>query len=355
VNVPEWVSRVGTDSVLSSRARLARNVAGVPFRGAVSPQEGRRFCERVLDSLRGLHAAFVPFADETSEEVPDLVEAMRLPANLLDAQDPGPWLALEDSGRGVLALDGDHLRIWARKPGSSLPEALEEAGSLEAIVREALPIERDQQFGWLTASPMDVGTGLRASLLLHLPALCIAGRTLGFPEAMDVLNHPLHGPWGAISEDDAGLFVLTHRRTLGVSEAEILQGLETSCAILLREEERASQSLLHEWGNELQDAVARSAAILSCARLLSRRELSARVRWLSLGARFGWIPARSAQAAMESHLRTGERTLARAVGSVAGEFDGNLDEWRARETSGIVRGLESDRDGGTRPDPDGDA
>jgi protein arginine kinase len=308
-----------------------------------------------LGSLRGLHAAFVPFADETSEEVPDLVDAMRLPSNLLDPQDPGPWLALEDSGRGVLALDGDHLRIWARRSGSSLPEALEEAGSLEALVREALPLVRDPQFGWLTASPMDVGTGLRASLLLHLPALCITGRTLGFPEAMDVLNHPLRGPWGAISDDDAGLFVLNHRRTLGVSEAEILQGLETTSAILLREEERAAQSLLHEWGSELQDAVARSVAILSSARLLSRRELSARVRWLSLGARFGWIPAAHAQSAMESHLRTGDKTLARLAGSVAGEFDGNLDEWRARETSGIMRRLETDRDGTPPSDPDIDA
>jgi protein arginine kinase len=308
-----------------------------------------------LDSLRGLHAAFVPLADETSEDVPDLVEAMRLPGNLLDPQDPGPWLALEDSGRGVLALDGDHLRIWARRPGSSLPEALEEAGSLETLVREALPLVRDAQFGWLTASPMDVGTGLRASLLLHLPALCIAGRTLGFPEAMDVLSHPLHGPWGPISEDDAGLFVLTHRRTLGVCEAQILQSLETTAAILLREEERATQSLLHEWGSELQDAVARSVAILSSARLLSRRELSARVRWLSLGARLGWIPPAHAQAAMESHLRTGDRTLTRLAGSVAGEFDGNLDEWRARETTGIVHRLEMDREDESRPEPSGDA
>jgi protein arginine kinase len=353
--VPEWVSKVGTDSVLSSRARLARNVAGVPFRGAVSPQEGRRFCERVLDSLRGLHPAFAPYADETSEEAADLVEAMRLPPNLSDPEDPGPWLALEDSGRGVLALDGDHLRIWSRRPGSSLPESLEEAGSLASIVGQVLSFERDAQFGWLTASPMDAGTGLRASLLLHLPAVCIAGRTLGFPEAMDVLGHPLRGPWGEISEDDAGLFVLTHKKTLGVSEAEILSGLENTAAILLREEERATQSLLLEWGNELQDVVARSAAILSSARLLSRRELSARVRWLSLGARYGWIPAMSAQAAMEAHLCTGDRTLARAIGSTAEEFEGDLDERRARVTSGIFRRLEGDRESDAHLEPDGDA
>ena len=340
MNVPEWVDGVGKESVLSSRARLARNLSGVPFRGAISPQEGRRFCERVLDSLRGLHPAFAPLADETSEELPDLVEALRLPRNLLDPQDPGPWLALEDSGRGVLALDGDHLRIWARTQGQSLPEALEMAGSLEALVRDVMPLVRDPQFGWITASPMDAGTGLRASLLLHLPALCIAGRTTGFPEAMDAMGHSLAGPWGGNSEDDAGLFVLTHRRTLGLSEADILEGLERVASIFVREEENARQSLLQEWGSELEDAVARSASMLGSAHLLSRRELSARVRWLSVGSRLVWVAASQARDAMEAHLRTGDRSLARSAGSVAGELEGNLDEWRARITAGIVRGDE---------------
>jgi len=336
MNLPEWIDGVGVDTVLCSRARLARNLSGVPFRGAISPQEGRRFCERVLDALRGMHPAFSPLADETSEELPDLVEAMRLPGNLMDPQDPGPWLALEDSGRGVLALDGDHLRIWARTRGQSLPEALEMAGSLEVLVREVMPVVRDQQFGWITASPLDAGTGLRASLLLHLPALCIAGRTTGFPEAMDALGHAIRGPWGAIAEDDAGLFLLTHKRTLGVSEAEILDGLERVASIFVREEENARRCLLQEWGSELGDAVARSASLLGSTRLLSRRELSARVRLLSVGARLGWVEPGQARDAMEAHLRTGNRTLARMAGSVAGELEGDLDEWRARTTANIV-------------------
>jgi len=345
MNLPEWIDGVGADTVLCSRARLARNLSGIPFRGAISPQEGRRFCERVLDTLRGMHPAFAPLADETSEELPDLVEAMRLPGNLLDPQDPGPWLALEDSGRGVLALDGDHLRIWARSSGQSLPEALEMAGSLEILVREVMPVVRDQQFGWITASPMDSGTGLRASLLLHLPALCIAGRTTGFPEAMDAMGHALRGPWGEISEDDAGLFLLTHKRTLGVSEAEILEGLDRVASIFVREEGNARQSLLQEWGTELGDAVARSASLLGSSQLLSRRELSARVRLLSVGARLGWVDPGQARDAMAAHLRTGDRTLARKAGSVAGELEGNLDELRARTTASIVRrDAELDRD-----------
>lgn len=335
MNVPEWTSRVGTEIVVSSRARLARNIAGVPFRGTVTPQEGRRLCERVLDALRGAHPAFAPLADETSEDVPRLADALRLPDDLLDPQDPGPWLSLEDSGRGVLVLDGDHLRIWARVPGLSLPEALEAAGSLEAIVRGVLPLVRDPQFGWVTASPLDAGTGLRASLLLHLPALCAAGWMLGVPEAMDAMGHPLRGPWGAISEDDAGLFLLTHRQTIGLSEGEILEGLEKACAILVREEELAASRLVDDCGEELRDVVDRSVAVLGSAKLLSRRELSARVRWTALGSRLGWIDAALAASAMEAHLSTGERALARLAGSVADEFGGDFDKWRARETRRI--------------------
>jgi protein arginine kinase len=337
VTVPEWVGGVGTEIVLSSRARLARNLAGIPFRGTASPQDGRHLCERVLLALRGLHPAFSPVADETSEEAPELVEALRLPGNLIDPLDPGPWLSLEDSGRGVLVMDGDHLRIWSRVAGLSLPEAMEEAGSLEALVREVLPPLRDPQFGWITSSPLDAGTGLRASLLLHLPALCAAGWTLGLAESMEALGHPLRGPWGDISEDDAGLFLLTHRRTMGLSESEILEGLEKAASILVREEERASARLVQEWNDELRDVVDRSVAVLGSARLLSRRELSTRVRWLTLGARWGWIPAREARCAMEAHLRTGERSMARAAGAAAEEFGGDLDKWRAQVASSIAR------------------
>jgi protein arginine kinase len=337
VKVPSWVASVGTETVLCSRARLARNLPEIPFRGTVSPQDARRLCERVMDSLRGMHPAFSPFADETSEEVPSLVDALRIPANLVDPQDPGPWLALEDSDRGVLVLDGDHLRIWSRRAGSSLPEALEEAAELERLVREALPLVRDPRFGWVAASPADAGTGLRASLLLHLPALCAAGRTLGLHEAMEALGHPLRPVWNGSPDEDAGLFLLTHRRSLGVSESAIVEGLERAAAILLREEDKATSALLLEWSTELQDAVARSASVLSSARLLSRRELSARCRWLALGARLGWIPAVQARLAMEAHLRTGDRSLERSMGQLAGEFEGSLDEWRARETVALFR------------------
>lgn len=337
MKLPSWTSVVGTEIVLCSRVRLARDLEGAAFRGTASPQDGRRLCERVMGALRGMHPAFVPFADETSEDVPALVDALRVPANLSDPADPGPWLSLEDSDRGVLVLDGDHLRIWSRRGGSALPDALQEAASMERLVREALPLARDPEFGWITASPLDAGTGMRASLLLHLPALCLSGRTLGVHEAMEALGHPLRPVWDGNPDDDAGLFLVANRRTMGVSESQIVDGLERAAALLVREEEKATSALLLEWTSELQDAVARSAAALASARLLSRRELSARCRWLALGARLGWVSADLARLAMEAHLRTGDRALGHIAHSSAEGFEGALDELRARETVAIFR------------------
>lgn len=335
---PAWISACGSkDPVLAARVRLARNFPGVPFRGTISPQEGRKLCERVLDSVRGLHPAFAPLADETSEEAGELAERMRIPSNLLDPSDPGPWLALEDSGRGLLVLDGDHLRVWSTRTGDSLFDALEEASTMETALRERLPLSKDPAWGWRTASPGDVGTGLRASLLLHVPALWISGRMLGVVDAMETLGHPLRGPWGAVSEDDGGMVVATHVRTLGEREVEICAGVSTAAARLVREEARALESLLERWGSEVQDAVARSVAVLGAARLLSRRELSSRLRWVAIGARLGWISSTTATAAMDAFLSCGDQRMARLAGSAASEFDGNLDEWRARETVRIMR------------------
>lgn len=338
---PAWVSSCGSsDPILASRVRLARNFAGIAFRGTISPQEGRRLCERVLDAVRGLHPAFVPLADETSEDAGELVERMRIPSNLLDPTDPGPWLAMEDAGRGLFVLDGDHLRLWSTRAGNSLFQALEEASLLEGLVRDRMPLVRDPDWGWRTASPGDVGSGMRASLLLHLPALWITGRMSGVVDAMETLDHPLRGPWGPVAEEDGGMVVVTHTRTLGAREVEIIGTLAEAGAKLVREEEKATQALLHHWGPQMQDAVGRSVAVLGSARLLSRRELSSRLRWISIGARLGWIPQIQASTAMEAFLATGSRRLSRLVGSAASEYDPNLDDWRAQETIRILREAE---------------
>lgn len=338
MNAPGWLDRIGRETVVGSRVRIARNVLGTAFRGTVAPQEGRRFCERVLEALKGRHPAFAPLADETSEEAAELAGLLRVPSNFVSGDDPGPWLALEDSGRGALVLDGDHLRFWSVRPGLALAEALEEAGSLETVASEILPFCKDPDRGWLTASPVDAGTGMRATLLLHLPALWAASRMTGVPDAMEALDHPLRSPWGGtISGDDAGLVLVTHMRGFGRSEAEAILALVRTASILEAHETQARQALLDERAEELEDAVSRSVAVLSSARLLSRRELSARVRWISLGARLGWVDPQIAKAAMEAHLRTDDASLLSRAKGPREEFVDGLERMRARVAIPLVR------------------
>lgn len=338
MKAPGWLEGVGKGTVLASRVRIARNILGTAFRGTVAPQEGRRFCERVLEALKGRHPAFVPLADETSDHASELAGLLRVPNNFVSGEDPGPWLAMEDSGRGVLVLDGDHLRFWAVRTGSALPEALEEAGSLESIAGEILPFCKDADRGWLTASPTDAGTGMRASLLLHLPALWASSRMTGIPDAMEAMDHPLRGTTGpTVSGEDAGLVVVTHLRGFGRSESDAIQGLLRAAAILESHEDQARQALLDERAEELEDAVSRSVAVLSSARLLSRRELSSRVRWISIGARLGWVDPAIAKAAMEAHLRTDDRALLSRTAGPHEEFVDGLDRLRARVAVPLVR------------------
>ncbi|HNY30776.1 MAG TPA: hypothetical protein PKO15_07810 [Fibrobacteria bacterium] len=338
MSVPNWLERIGRETVVASRVRIARNVMGTAFRGTVAPQEGRRFCERVLEALKGRHPAFAPLADETSENAAELAGILRIPANFVSGDDPGPWLALEDSGRGALVLDGDHLRLWSVRPGSALAEALEEAGRLEQVAGAILPFCKDSDRGWLTSSPMDAGTGMRASLLLHLPALWASSRMNGVPDAMEAMSHSLRSPWGgSVSGDDAGLVLVTHHGAFGRSEADAILGLVRMATILETHETQARQALLDERAEELEDAVSRSVAVLASARLLSRRELSARTRWISLGARLGWVDPRIAQAAMEAHLRTDDHSLLSRIKGPPEEFVDGLERMRARLTAPLVR------------------
>lgn len=325
--------------MLASRVRLARNLRDVPFRGAIAPSAARELCERVRRHADGVLPGLAPLADETSLDAGSLSDRLRVPSNLLSPDDPGPWLALEERERGLLVLDGDHLRPWARTPGLDLPGALERIATWEEALQESFRLARDPDWGWRTASPGDVGTGLRASVLLHLPALWLSRALGAAADALDVLGLRLGDPWGGDPEASGGLCVLANRRTLGRPEIEILREVTAGAERLRDEERRATEVLSERWGLELSDAVRRSDAVLGSAALLSDRELTSRCAFLALGARLGELPGTAGRDALLLRLETREASLKAVAGAAWAEAHPQLDDLRAREAARVWRFL----------------
>ena len=311
--------------VLASRVRIARNVDGIPFRGALHPGAAREFASRVRAVLGPLGLEHV--ADDTSPDAAPYSDALEIPSDLLEGG--SPWLALRRGGTGVVVFQNDHLRGWARRTGFDLAGALEDVVDVDSDLALLGPFARDPQWGWRTSSPEDVGTGMRATTLLFLPALWLARRIGNLSDGLDVLGGRLRSPWDG--EAPGPLAVVSNRVTLGRSELDLIADVEGWTRRVAEEEERAARDLVEHWGGELRDSVHRSDAVLGSSRLLGAAELQQRAALVALGSRMGWMPSGLVGDAVRLLVDTRPDTLrVRRAGEVA-EGHPQLDDLRASE------------------------
>ena len=323
---PSWIPE-HPSIVLASRARLARNLENIPFRGVLPPQAAREFREhfgRILSESTPLG----PFVDETTTDLVLLADHLGIPSDLLESG--SPWAALRDGGRGAILLQSDHFRLFAVRQGLDPIGALEDLAGLEPALAAAGTLARDPEWGWRTASPEDVGTGLRSSVLLHAPALWLARRVSNLSDGLEVLGGKLTSPWH--QEDPGPLLVVSNRRTLGRTELEIVADVQRWATRVRDEEERATSDLVEHWGGDLRDSVHRSEAILASARLISSGELVHRSALAALGARLGWLSPSRGRDALDLLLGTRDGTLRLRRAHELPEAHPLLDDLRASET-----------------------
>lgn len=311
--------------VLSSRIRIARNVDGIPFRGALHPGAAREFAVRVRAVLCPL--GLEHSADDESPDAALLSDSLEIPSDLLDGG--SPWLSLRRRDTGVLVFQNDHLRAWARRTGSDLAGTLEDVVELDSDLSLLGPFARDPQWGWRTSSPEDVGTGMRATTLLFLPALWLARRIGNLSDGLDMLGGRLRSPWEG--EAPGPLAVVSNRVTLGRSELDLVRDVEGWTRRVAEEEERAARDLVEHWGGELRDTVHRSDAVLASSRLLGAAELQQRAALVALGSRMGWMPSGLVREAVRLLVETRPDTLRRRRAGEVAEGHPQLDDLRASE------------------------
>lgn len=323
----EWLPEDGP-IVLASRARIARNIDGLPFRGALHPGAANEFSARVHAVLGPLGFAVV--ADDATADSAVLVDELAIPSDLLGTS---AWLALRRADTGVLVFHNDHLRGWASRPGLDLLGAMTDLVSVEDDISLLGPFARDPEWGWRTASPEDVGTGLRVSTLLFLPALWLARRLSNLSDGLDMLGGRLRAPWHG--EPLGPLCVASNRITLGRSELDLARDVDAWTRRIVEEEERAARDLVEHWGGEVRDAIHRSDAVLASARLLGSSELQQRAALVGLGARLGWLHQGIAREAVRVLLMSRSDTLRVRRAHEVPEAHPQLDDLRACEVRGL--------------------
>lgn len=278
----EWLDARGpeADIVLATRVRLARNLEGFRFgpRAEVHDREAvlelsRRAAESVAELREGSIAAMARLSARSREV---LLERHLVSRDLIGAEDgPASHTALllaPDDVLGVMINEEDHLRLQGLLSGFRLREAWLAVDGLDSALAERLPYAFHPEFGFLTSCPTNVGTGLRASVLVHLPALVLTQEIGKVLQAITQVGLTFRGLYGEGSEVVGNFFQISNQTTLGKTEEELIEHLQTMVERVVHQERRARAVLLRDAPGVIEDKVWRAYGLLRFARSVSFAE-----------------------------------------------------------------------------------
>lgn len=300
VNNPhsKWAEGTGpeTDIVVSSRVRLARNILAEAFPHFLSVEAA----DRVLQSVRQALSDSGFKKEAGAVELVELSELTVLERQVLvDKHLVSPQHIEEAHGRAValnadeslsiMVNEEDHLRIQCLFPGFQLQEAWEQADKIDNLLERTLDFSFCARRGYLTACPTNVGTGLRASVMMHLPGLVMTNKINQALQTISQLGLTTRGFYGEGTETIGNLFQVSNQITFGQTEVEILKSLQAVVRQLIAQERAAREMLFKGHRIYLEDRIARAVGILKYARALTSGEALKMLSDVRMGVDLGVI------------------------------------------------------------------
>jgi protein arginine kinase len=328
----DWI-RCGDEAeiVLSSRVRVARNLQGIPFPGRAGAEERAEVVERVraaadrTDLLDGACIWEVDSLDWVDREI--LVERHLISRDLLiDRRGPSSAaLVLADgSSCGVMVNEEDHLRLQALVGGLELDSAWRQVDRLDEEIGGVLPMAYHHEFGFLTACPTNVGTGLRASVLIHIPGLVLTKEITKVLEGISQVGLTYRGLYGEGSEVVGNFFQISNQTTLGKTEEDLIDHLDRVTRKVIEYERSARAMLLTEAPAVLEDKVWRAYGILRTARSIGLEEMMNLLSGVRLGVSLKLLKSPRVETLNEILVRGQVAHLERAAGGRLGEHEADV-------------------------------
>ncbi len=277
------------DVIMSSKVRLARNFADLPFRDRMSITQSELCSGRVLGVMKNLSEEYHYFPMQSiSEELRDrMLEKGLITSELCGNEIPGSVLIRKDEKMSVMINEDDHLRILSFAPGDDLITAYRSASALEDAFASQLVFAFDDQWGYLTACPTNTGTGMRASVLMHLPVLTQQKQLGNAIQLASRLGMSLRGVYGEGNEALGNIYMLSNQITLGRTEHEIIDTLSTVARELNAMENAFREKSYGEDPAAFEDRVFRSVGALLYARRMEQKEFMSRWSDLRLACEHG--------------------------------------------------------------------
>lgn len=335
----EWLRGSGPESdiVISSRVRLARNLAGHNFLARAATDELTSIEASVGGYLKREDARFAKLYFRMNE-LSQLDRYILVERHLISREhslpEPGRAVAASDDERlCVMINEEDHLRMQVIRSGLGLREAWREADELDNRLAENFGYAYSSKYGYLTACPTNVGTGLRVSVMLHLPALVMTHEIEKLFRAVSKINLAVRGLYGEGTQAYGDLYQISNQASLGKSEEKIIDSLASVVDSVLSYERKARQRIFDDDRARLEDRLWRAFGTLKTARVLSSEEMMHLASALRLGTSTNILPEIDLHTINELFLLTQPAHIQKVVGRELSAEDRDVERARyIRET-----------------------
>ncbi len=290
----KWYEESGCESdvVISTRIRLARNLRGVPFPVKMSQPDRQKLLQKVVTVVTDEntvipHINFINMEDLSKTEAVSLVERHLVSPEFISECAGRGLLATEDESLSIMMNEEDHLHLQSIVGGLNLQAAYKAVDQIDTTLDKTLHFAFDESLGYLTQSPVNLGTGMRASLMLHLPALKDGGGMARIGSNLSRLGLVLRGIYGSGTQPKGAIYQLSNQVTLGLSEQEAIANLESIAMQLITQERAARQELAQSL--DIEDTVSRSLGILQSARIMTNDEFMHLISNVRFGVSVGLV------------------------------------------------------------------
>ncbi len=294
-NTGEWLRGTGKESdiVISSRIRLARNIAGYPFLSRANIKQRREIesllRKTIIEHKIAQDVSYVNLNQATAIDKLFLVERHLISKEHAEGEGERGVAFGKSETVSLMINEEDHLRIQVIRSGFELKNTWDTIDEIDNLLGENLNFAFSSRFGFLTACPTNVGTGMRVSVMLHLPALGMTKHIEKVFNAVGKLGLIVRGLYGEGTKVSGDLYQISNQFALGKSEKEILSIIESVIPRITSYERMARKALVMESKNQLEDRIWRSYGMLKAARMITSEEILQLLSQVRMGVNIGLI------------------------------------------------------------------
>ena len=281
-----------SDIIVSTRVRLARNLAKYPFPQTISKEQKDEVLKKVKNAVLNSNStlskefSLIKMRDLAAEKREELAEKHLISREMTENEDGCVFLS-KDETMSIMLMEEDHIRLQVILAGGQLKKAWEIANKVDDVLEESLDYAFSEKFGYLTACPTNTGTGMRASVMMHLPALTLTGNINKIISQASALGLTVRGLYGEGSKAYGNLYQISNQITLGISEEEIIEKLLNISAQIEKHERESEEAIKNS--DSVCDKLWRSYGILKYARSIPSKEAKALISDVILGENTGII------------------------------------------------------------------